>query len=328
MPPTRNGSVEAPHVVIVGAGSSIAAYQHWGSIGPPLPSMQNMIDLLNLRRDIEEHGYPTDGVNFEAFYDELATSGAHPELRTTIEQRVYAYFSALELPPTPTLYDYLVLSLRGKDLIASFNWDPFLIQALWRNNFGNNNLPQVAFLHGNVLAGVCDKDRVCGPKGGRCSKCGELFTPSRLLYPVRQKDYASNAFIRSEWDRFQGFLKRAYFVSVFGYSAPKTDVEARSLMLEVWQTNPSHALAEMDIIDIRPRADVVAAWEEFFHSHHYSVIDTILNSYLFRHPRRSCEALYSATLLNSPLPDNPFPEFSSLADLHAWTKRLIAEETP
>jgi hypothetical protein len=33
----------------------------------------------------------------------------------------------LELPDHPTVYDHLLLSLRKKDAIFTFNWDPFLL---------------------------------------------------------------------------------------------------------------------------------------------------------------------------------------------------------
>ena len=39
------------------------------------------------------------------------------------------YFSSLALPEHPSIYDYLVLGLRPKDVIATFNWDPFLMLA-------------------------------------------------------------------------------------------------------------------------------------------------------------------------------------------------------
>ena len=39
----------------------------------------------------------------------------------------YDYFAMLRLPDSPTLYDYLILSTM--DIIATFNWDPFLLQA-------------------------------------------------------------------------------------------------------------------------------------------------------------------------------------------------------
>lgn len=317
----------APHVVILGAGASIAAYKHWGNIGRPLPSMQNLIDVLELREEIESRGYSVGGMDFEAFYDDLATSNSDPGLKEIVAKRTYDYFSSLELPNRPTIYDYLVLSLRKKDLIASFNWDPFLLQAYRRNaGSGPGSLPDIAFLHGNVLVGVCHADKVCGLNGGRCSKCGTSFVPSQLLYPVKHKDYTSDPFIASEWDRLRGCLSLAYFLSIFGYSAPKTDVEARRLMLGVWQENHHLDLAEVEIIDIKRRDELEATWNEFFIKRHYMVGTDVSRSYLFQHPRRSCDAFAAATLMCNPWQDNPFPVFGSLAELQNWVGPLIEEE--
>lgn len=58
--------------------------------------------------------------------------------------------SSYELPDSPTIYDFLVLSLTEKDLIVTFNWDPLLVQAICRVQRYTSNIPQVAFLHGNV----------------------------------------------------------------------------------------------------------------------------------------------------------------------------------
>jgi hypothetical protein len=54
-----------------------------------------------------------------------------------------------KLPNEPTIYDHLVLSLRPKDLIATFNWDPFLYQAFVRNGHVGD-MPYLAFLHGTM----------------------------------------------------------------------------------------------------------------------------------------------------------------------------------
>ncbi|MHA1748548.1 MAG: hypothetical protein ACTSXN_02865 [Promethearchaeota archaeon] len=43
---------------------------------------------------------------------------------------------------SPTIYDYLILSLRKKDVIATFNWDPLLVQAAWKNR--NFDLPNIS----------------------------------------------------------------------------------------------------------------------------------------------------------------------------------------
>ncbi|MBR1120817.1 hypothetical protein JQ628_04755 [Bradyrhizobium lablabi] len=319
--------VAAPHIVILGAGASIAAYHDWGKIGPALPSMLNLIDLLSLRTDVSAAGYDPNLTNFELLYDELASTGKNEELRKLIESRVYEYFSTLSLPEAPTIYDYLVLSLREKDTIASFNWDPFLLQAYQRNECVSKiRRPRICFLHGNVKIGICEADRISGVNGNKCSKCNKFFEPSKLLYPVQHKDYSTDIFIKSEWDALRYALSYGYYLTIFGYSAPKTDVEARQLMLTDWKKNPTLELAEVDIIDIKPKDELEENWQEFFVSHHYGIQTDIHNSYLFQHPRRSCDAFAAATLMLDPWHDNPFPRFKTLRELQDWVKPLVDEE--
>jgi hypothetical protein len=314
----------SPHVVILGAGASIASYLHSGKIGKPLPEMKDLIDVLELRQEIERASL-NPGRDFEAFYDDLVTSDSNPQLQTTIENRVWDYFSSLSLPCRPTIYDYLILSLRDKDLIATFNWDPFLLEA-YRRNIPATKLPRIAFLHGNVGVAICEKDKIAGLIWQRCSKCGLALKPSRLLYPVKHKDYNSDPFIKSEWEVLRSYLNHAYFLTIFGYSAPNTDVEARNLMLEVWRKNPTLQLAEVEIIDIRRREELESNWNEFFVSHHYGITDNFFNSYLMKFPRRSCDAFAEATLMLQPWHDNPFPRCDTTDELHKWIKPLLNEE--
>jgi len=317
----------APHVVLLGAGASIAAYLHWGKEGKLLPSMQDLIEALSLIEPIEEAGYIVEGLNFEAFYDDLVSKGKNNDLRVLIEEKVYTYFSSLRLPDKPTIYDYLILSLREKDIIATFNWDPFLLQAYMRNEVvTKDRRPRISFLHGNVLVGVCESDGVAGVNGRVCSRCAKPLSPSKLLYPVKHKDYNKDKFIKSEWDVLRWHINHAYFLTVFGYSAPVTDVEARSLMLEVWKDNKTLELAEVEVIDTKDKKSVEENWKDFFFSHHYMVTDSIFKSYLFTHPRRSCDAFSSATLMCEPWHDNPFPHFKTLEELQEWVKPLIEEE--
>jgi hypothetical protein len=91
--------------------------------------MADLIECLGLAPAIADAGFSSTS-DFESLYDEIATSGKAPGLKAEIEGKVQAYFEALELSESPTLYDYLVLSLRDSDYIATFNWDPFLAQAL------------------------------------------------------------------------------------------------------------------------------------------------------------------------------------------------------
>jgi hypothetical protein len=322
------GVVAAPHILILGAGASIAACNNWGAIGGRPPSMQDIVDILELREAVSQAGYDPDKIGFEDLYDELASSGKHPALRGLIEDRVNSHFSSLSLPGSPTIYDYLILGLREKDIIATFNWDPFLMQAYMRNEVvTKTRRPRIAFLHGNVLVGLCEDDRMSGINGQSCPKCGKAFTPSKLLYPVREKDYSGDLFIKNEWDRLRDALSFGYYLTIFGYSAPKSDVEARKLMLDVWKKNSTLQFAEVDIIDIKPRQQLEQTWEEFFFERRqYGIQDDIRKIYLFQHPRRSCDALRAASLQQRPWHNNPFPRFDSLAKLQEWVRPLVEEE--
>lgn len=327
LPPLDKNVNHAPHVVLLGAGASIAAYLNWGRMGPRLPSMQDLIDVLSLRSVIEDAGYDATGLNFETFYDDLSTSGKCDGLRTFIESRVYEFFSSLTLPDVPTVYDYLVLGLREKDIIATFNWDPFLLQAYMRNEVVTKaRRPRITFLHGNVQVAVCNDCKVAGVHGRQCSRCGRSMEQSKLLYPVKHKNYNDDPFIKTEWEVLRKELSRAYFLTIFGYSAPTTDVEARSLMLEVWENNPSLEFAEVEVVDIRPRKELEKTWRDFLFSHHYMTTKDIFRSYLFKHPRRSCDAFASASLMCEPWHDNHFPRFNTLKELQEWVAPLITEE--
>lgn len=327
LPPLDKNVNHAPHIVLLGAGASIAAFVHWGRKGPRLPSMQDLIEVLFLRSVIEDAGYDTAGLNFEAFYDDLCSSGKNEDLRAVIESRVYEFFSSLTLPDVPTIYDYLVLSLREKDIIATFNWDPFLLQAYMRNEVvTKDRRPRITFLHGNVKVAVCTNCEVAGVNGRRCSRCGMPMEPSKLLYPVKHKNYNDDPFIKTEWGVLRQKLNRAYFLTIFGYSAPVTDVEARSLMLEVWKENKALEFAEVEVVDIRSRKELEGTWRDFFFSHHYMTAKDIFRSYLFTHPRRSCDAFASASLMCEPWHDNRFPHFKTLKELQEWVVPLIAEE--
>ena len=46
------------------------------------------------------------------------------------------------------------------------------------------------------------------------------------MFPVKKKDYTTDAYLRSEWNPLRAHLEFAYFVTIFGYSAPQTDVNA------------------------------------------------------------------------------------------------------
>jgi len=275
---------------------------------------------------IEEAGLEPNPEDFEALYDDLATSGQHDTVIVEIESRVRDYFTHLELPPTATVYDYLLLSLRPKDLIATFNWDPLLVQA-FRRHAGFISMPQLAFLHGNVAVGFCDTHQKCGWHDERCPVCKKLFSPSSLLFPVRNKDYKAQPFIRSQWALLEDLLEEAYFFTIFGYRAPTTDAAARSLLLRVWSKNRTREIAEIEMIDTRSAEDLRRTWEDFIVRSHSITGDDVMRSYTSWHPRRSCDALFAATMRNDPWGDDRLPKFEDPVELRAWVEPLWREES-
>lgn len=124
----------------------------------------------------------------------------------------------------------------------------------------------------------------------------------------------------------ENFLRYAYFVTIYGYSAPKTDVAARSIMAEVWNRNNTRELAEIEIIDVKPKGELLETWNGFIVGHHYQTTNSFKRSYLWEYPRRSCDALAGATLQSEPWYEHPFPEINDLSDLQSLVEELIKEE--
>ena len=318
---------ESPHVVILGAGASLAACPLGDRNGRRLPVMANLIDVIGLKQTLEHAGVAvTPTTNFEALYSAIAADPSQQELRGEIERRVREYFDDLELPRHATVYDRLLLSLRSKDIVATFNWDPFLAQAYIRSRRAAW-LPEIVFLHGNVAVGVCYEDDRKGFLGGFCGACGKPYQPSRLLYPVADKRYRDDPFIASEWSRLESKLKSAFLVTIFGYSAPVSDVAAKELLHLAWNQNGAHELAEIEIVDIRPRRQLLKSWEDFITGDHYHVTRRISRTLSFQYARRSCDAFASAVLQNDPWAEKRLPRYRRLDRLHRWCWPLVCEET-
>jgi len=271
-------------------------------------------------------GISAEGRNFEELFAEFAGQASRRKVRESLETAIFDYFSALRLPSVPTIYDHLILSLRPKDVIATFNWDPFLIQAAQRNG-RVGGVPQLAFLHGNVLEGFCEEDQVMGVRGRVCSRCSKPFSPGNLLYPIGEKDYESNPAVRSSWRAVKGAFKDAFMVSVFGYSAPTTDVAAIALLDEAWGGWRNREMEQFEIIDIRPEDDLRREWGRFIHTHHYEVHPAFTDSWIAKHPRRSGEAYWSQFFDAQFINSNPAPLSDDFEALWSWFAPLIGAET-
>ena len=323
------------HVVILGAGASIAAtIRNPEKNGKQLPSMDNFVDIVGLSDLIDLVPKELRAKNFETLYTNLHNDNPNSELLQEIERRIKLYFGDMELPDEPTIYDYLVLSLRNKDLIATFNWDPFLYQAWVRNNKFTKDLPYLSFLHGNVAIGYSKEDNRCGPVGMYMRADGGYFEPTNLLYPVEQKNYTDDPFINVEWERVKYWLSKetgTVRATIFGYGAPASDLEAVSLLNNAWGTPDDREMEQFEIIDITPENELVDRWKGFIHSHHYDTADNYFDSILGLNPRRTSESYFSHYMPMSPdeafRKNNPVPrDFETLEELWEWHKPLIEAE--
>lgn len=117
--------------------------------------------------------------------------------------------------------------------------------------------------------------------------------------------------------------------TIFGYSAPKTDVEAVGLLKEAWGTVEERRMEQTEIID-RPGSDHEAlreTWSPFIHTHHFDIFESFFDSWVAYHPRRTGEAYLSQYLDARFIENHPVPQdIHSLPELVRWFDPLFDAE--
>lgn len=319
----QNPEAESSHIVLLGAGASRAAFPDGDSSGKSMPVMSDLINILNLNALFDEAGIKSSD-NFETIYANINDN----TIRENIEKRIYSYFSKLKLPDTATHYDRLLLSLRKKDAIFTFNWDPFLFDA-YERNYGVASLPGIFFLHGNVRVGSCvNHPDNWGKRGQLCPTCNQRFVDVPLLYPIEKKNYFSgNSYTASSWDSAKSEFSKAFTMTIFGYSAPDSDVEAVDLLRSAWLNESSRELEHVELIDILDSAILHERWKTFTPTFHLHLKTSFEQSSLLRWPRRTCEAMYYPMSQGLPCEDFPLPETDDLNELHNAIKEISKYET-
>jgi hypothetical protein len=320
---------ERPHVVILGAGASVATIPNGDKNGLKTSVMDGFLEKLGMQEIIENLNLNTQSNNLEDIYSELYENEDFADIRDELDKRIRNYFNQFQIPDNPTIYDFLILSLRKKDLIATFNWDPLLPQAYMRVSKITNELPQLAFLHGNVMIGYCEIDRIEGEINQPCPICNLPLTPSRLLYPIKQKDYNKDPYTKANWNKLKRFLSNAYLVTIFGYSAPKSDIEAIDMIKEAWGDIEKRNMEDFEFIDIKSEDEIINTWDKFIHTHHYTLTNNFFNSVLAKFPRRTTEELFDRTQNVKWLFPNEKTKFSTTLTFDDLTKiinNLVDEE--
>lgn len=320
------------HLVILGAGASIAScIRNPETLGQELPSMRDIgktIFINDLLVNIPNELYSD---NFEELYSNIYEWNSQTPILPIINQRIYDYFKNLYLPQTPTIYDYLIMSLRDRDVIATFNWDPFLYQAWWRNGLHGSN-PNLLFLHGNVAVGYNEEIKGIGWANSLGKRHNVFYEATPLLFPTKVKDYQSNTFIKEQWAALKWALSNANRVTIFGYSAPISDTAAQKLMSEAWGPSSKRSMEQFEIIDVKPEDEVKKSWSPFIHSHHYDYCTNFFDSSLALYPRRTFEAYMCQYLPITPedafVESNliPHDNIHSFEELWEWYNELIIKE--
>jgi hypothetical protein len=315
-----------PHVVLLGAGASRAAFPSGDAAGRRLPLMTDLVEVVGLQPLVEAAGrdYAKEK-NFEVIYGRLALEPSHSSLLRDIERRIDAYFAALSLPSHATLYDRLLVSLRPTDAVFTFNWDPFLFDAYQRNR-AVVPLPEIFFLHGNVRIGACLTHDHWGARHDRCPDCRNTLTDVPLLFPIERKDYSSDPYIRRNWEAAEALFRDAFTLTIFGYGAPASDKDAVELLRSAWLARSDRTLEHIEIIDTAQQSSLHDRWFAFTPTLHYRVESTFDRSRLARWPRRSRESLLYPMTQGVPCEDFPLPAADSLGALQEFAAHIARHE--
>ena len=314
-----------PHVVILGAGASKAAFLKGDGNGKLLPLMNDLPIILgdDWKRLVKDSHAPDE--DFETQFSWIKTNGNFKEQLSLIEFTIGRYFQSLELPQQPTIYDHLVLGLRRQDVIATFNWDPLLLMAHKRNrNVGT--LPDIRFLHGCVSFATCLDHDVLGSPAEDCPQCGKTLVGGKMLFPDGQKDYAEDAVIQRDWNEVGKKLSEAFHLTIFGYAGPASDFKAKELLLQSWVEAPLRDLSHVEIINTEDSAKSRERWAKFIPYQHDMLFSTFWESSIAKFPRRTAEWKLQASINGIPSDEIGPCEAASLTELQAWYSRLAREE--
>ena len=172
-----------------------------------------------------------------------------------------------------------------------------------------------------------------GPAGIRSPRTGNYYRHTQLLFPIKNKDYSKDNYISLQWKTLRDYLadNTTHRVTIFGYSAPKSDKVALAMMKEAWGNISERNLEQFEIIDIRPENEVLPSWADFIHTHHYDYCNSFYESVLARSPRRTSELFFCQYIPSSDedffVELNPMPErFSTFKEMWDWFQPLIDKE--
>ena len=277
------------HLVILGAGSTIATIPHGDKNGQKSYTLDHLLTdpfFKELVQKVQNKGFCTD--NVEDLCKQLYEKDRI--LYKEFEDRIRKRYASLELPMDFTILDRLVLSLTPDDAIISFNWDDLIIQAYQRMSIfvPDKFLPILAFPHGNAQA-VYSKTHYTSKRVITNSK---LWSDSPLNMPVDEVDYKSNLFIKSQWRILDFFIRNAQMITFFGYRGPKSDEQDLQHLDEIFSKNEICDKIEIIDKDLNEAKIVAKNLERFkMQPHWVYTCPDFWHSSIAKHPRRTLTAV-------------------------------------
>lgn len=194
----------------------------------------------------------------------------------------------------------------------------------YKRNICVGNLPELIFPHGNAGIGLCYACKIKGYANCLCSKCFKEFEQMPLLYPIGKKDYNGKPIIVNEWNLAKSVLSRAAGITVYGYGAPVTDIEAVELMKSASHLSQMKDIAPFTIINLAKNEDEQRKkWSDFYDVKMFLYCNKFEETMLWRNPRVSLETLFDAILQQHPRSeDKSFRKFSTLTELQEFIKTI------
>lgn len=124
----------------------------------------------------------------------------------------------------------------------------------------------------------------------------------------------------------QEVLKVAPMVTIFGYGAPASDVEAIQIMKEGWGDSQDRKMEQIEIINTLSDEELYRTWSPFIHNSHYQHTKEFFGSWIIKHPRRSIEAYFEQHWQARFTQTNEPPRNVSLIKLREWFGRIAEKE--
>ena len=161
-----------------------------------------------------------------------------------------------------------------------------------------------------------------GERLSLCPACSRPFEDVPLLYPVYRKNYSNEFYISESWNLARYFLREAFVLTVFGYSAPESDIDAVNVLKQSWLGRSDRRIEHIEVIDIEPENELRKRWEPFLPTGHLRAISSLEDSWITMYPRRSVEALRRSVYFGDPSEQFPL-EFSNA--LESVKEQIIVE---